>query len=247
MERRIEDVWPLTPLQEGLLFHSLFDERAEDAYVVQDAVDIEGDLDAAALRASWQALVARHATLRACFRQPPGLEQPVQVIPARVELPWRDADLSDRPPEAALAEAERLAHEDRVRRFDLAVPPLLRLMLLRLGPDRHRLICTNHHILMDGWSLPTLQHELVDPLRGGGPRPACRPYRPTATTSAGWPPRTRKRPGPRGGAILAGLREPTLLAPSASRPAPSAGHEQSPPNSTGPPPKRSPNWPAAPA
>ncbi|MFH8409390.1 amino acid adenylation domain-containing protein [Streptomyces sp. NPDC018019] len=226
MERRIEDVWPLTPLQEGLLFHSLYDERGEDAYVVQDAVDIEGDLDPAALRASWQALVARHATLRACFRQPPGLEQPVQVIPARVELPWRDVDLSDRPPEAALAEAERLAHEDRVRRFDLAVPPLLRLMLLRLGPGRHRMVCTNHHILMDGWSLPTLQHELWTLYEAGGdpsglpPAPPYRDYlgwlgaQDKETARAAWR------------ADLAGLREPTLLAPAASRPAPSAGHEQ---------------------
>ncbi|RSO49991.1 non-ribosomal peptide synthetase [Streptomyces sp. WAC 06725] len=226
MERRIEDVWPLTPLQEGLLFHSLFDERAEDAYVVQDAVDIEGNLDAAALRASWQALVARHATLRACFRQPPGLEQPVQVIPARVELPWRDADLSDRPPEAALAEAERLAHEDRVRRFDLAVPPLLRLMLLRLGPDRHRLICTNHHILMDGWSLPTLQHELWTLYEAGGD-PSGLPPVPPYRDYLGWLAAQDKEASRAAWrADLAGLREPTLLAPSASRPAPSAGHEQ---------------------
>ncbi|MEU7163020.1 condensation domain-containing protein, partial [Streptomyces chrestomyceticus] len=180
MDRRIEDVWPLTPLQEGLLFHSLYDGQAEDTYVVQDVLDIEGDLDTAALRASWQALVARHATLRACFRQPPGLEHPVQVIPARVQVPWRSVDLTGRPPEDALAEAERIADEERARRFDLAVPPLLRLVLLRLGPAAHRLVLTNHHILMDGWSLPTLQHELWTLYEAGGDPsglPPVTPYR----------------------------------------------------------------------
>ncbi|MFD7663679.1 amino acid adenylation domain-containing protein [Streptomyces sp. NPDC059788] len=226
MDRRIEDVWPLTPLQEGLLFHSLYDEKAEDTYVVQDVLDIGGDLDAAALRASWQALVARHATLRACFRQPPGLEQPVQVIPARVTLPWHDIDLTDRPPRAALAEAERLADEERARRFDLAVPPLLRLVLLRLGPARHRLILTNHHILMDGWSLPTLQHELWTLYEAGGDPtglPPVTPYR----DYLGWL-NAQDKEASRAAwrADLAGLRAPTLLAPATSRPPAAAGHGQ---------------------
>ncbi|OKH98937.1 hypothetical protein A6A06_25370 [Streptomyces sp. CB02923] len=226
MERRIEDVWPLTPLQEGLLFHSLYDESAEDTYVVQDVLDIEGDLDAAALRTSWQALVARHATLRACFRQPPGLEHPVQVIPAGVTLPWRNVDLTGRPPRDALAEAARLADEERARRFDLAVPPLLRLVLLRLGPDRHRLILTNHHILMDGWSLPTLQHELWTLYEAGGDPsglPPVTPYR----DYLGWL-NAQDKDAARAAwrADLAGLREPTLLAPVTGRPPTAAGHGQ---------------------
>ncbi|MFK8844068.1 amino acid adenylation domain-containing protein [Streptomyces sp. Ac-502] len=226
MDRRIEDVWPLTPLQEGLLFHSLYDGQAEDTYVVQDVLDIEGDLDAAALRASWQALVARHATLRACFRQPPGLEHPVQVIPARVRLPWRNVDLTGRPPQDALAAAERLADEERARRFDLAVPPLLRLVLLRLGPARHRLVLTNHHILMDGWSLPTLQRELWTLYAAGGNPsglPPVTPYR----DYLGWL-NAQDKDSARAAwrADLAGLREPTLLAPAAGRPPSAAGHGQ---------------------
>ncbi|MFH9424129.1 amino acid adenylation domain-containing protein [Streptomyces sp. NPDC017529] len=225
MDHRIEDVWPLTPLQEGMLFHSRYDERAEDTYVVQDVVDIGGNLDTAALKAAWEALVARHATLRACFRLPPGLEHPVQVIPARVTLPWRSADLTGMPPQAALAEAERLTEEERTRRFDLAVPPLLRLALLRLAPDRHRLVLTNHHILMDGWSLPTLHGELWHLYEAGGDPsglPPVTPYRDylgwlnaqdKETARAAWR------------ADLAGLREPTLLAPSAAgRPVTAAGH-----------------------
>ncbi|MFF3272664.1 amino acid adenylation domain-containing protein [Streptomyces chrestomyceticus] len=226
MDRRIEDVWPLTPLQEGLLFHSLYDGQAEDTYVVQDVLDIEGDLDTAALRASWQALVARHATLRACFRQPPGLEHPVQVIPARVQVPWRNVDLTGRPPEDARAEAERIADEERARRFDLAVPPLLRLVLLRLGPAAHRLVLTNHHILMDGWSLPTLQHELWTLYEAGGDPsglPPVTPYR----DYLGWL-NAQDKDSARAAwrADLAGLREPTLLAPATGRPPSAAGHGQ---------------------
>ena len=135
MAQRVEDVWPLTPLQEGLWFHSRFDDRASDVYVVQLRMGMEGPLDAAALRAAWQAVVARHSALRACFRQPAGLDQPVQVIAGSVRLPWRQVDLSRLPASDALAKAEQLALEERERPFDLAVPPLLRLLLLRLGQE----------------------------------------------------------------------------------------------------------------
>ncbi|MGP2443127.1 hypothetical protein, partial [Streptomyces sp. JW3] len=85
---------------------------------------------------SWQAVVDRHAGLRAGFWQPPGLEQPVQVIAEGVELPWREVDLSSASDEMAWAESERIAVEERARRFDLVRPPLLRVLLVKVGEDR---------------------------------------------------------------------------------------------------------------
>ena len=89
----IEDILPLTPLQEGLLFHALYDAHGPDVYTVQQELGLEGELDAGALAAAAQAVVDRHASLRACFRQA-GLRRPVQVIVAGVGVPWRSVDLS---------------------------------------------------------------------------------------------------------------------------------------------------------
>ena len=90
---KIEDILPLSPLQEGLLFHALYDAQGPDVYTVQLELELEGLLDAAVLEASLQAVVARHASLRAGFRHEQ-LSRPVQVVVARAAVPWRLIDLS---------------------------------------------------------------------------------------------------------------------------------------------------------
>ena len=89
----IEDILPLSPLQEGLLFHALYDAGGPDVYTVQLELELEGALDEELLRASVQAVVERHASLRAAFRHE-GLTRPVQVIARRAGVPWRLHDLS---------------------------------------------------------------------------------------------------------------------------------------------------------
>ena len=157
---QIEDVLPLSPLQEGLLFHALYDAQAPDIYTVQLELGLEGPLDGMALQTAARALVARHASLRASFRQE-NLSRPVQIIVPGVTAPWRRVDLSFLDD---TGRAERLAHilaEERAERFDLGDAPLLRFALIRLADDQHRLVLTNHHILMDGWSTPVLVQELL--------------------------------------------------------------------------------------
>src|SRR5258708_2380511 len=105
---KIEDVWPLSPLQEGQLFHASYDQDApRDVYVGQRVLNLDGMLQPEALRASWQALLDRHASLRAGFRTRAGGDT-VQVIAKGVRVPWTHADLSGLSEEDAEAEAERL-------------------------------------------------------------------------------------------------------------------------------------------
>src|SRR6266436_4057799 len=157
---QIEDVLPLSPLQEGLLFHALYDAQAADVYMVQLELGLEGALDSAALEAAVGAVLLRHASLRACFWHE-GLSHPVQIIVPEVASRWRRIDLS------LLEEAsreQRLASvlaQDRAERFDLGCAPLMRFTLIRLAADRHVLVLTHHHLLMDGWSLPVLVRELL--------------------------------------------------------------------------------------
>ncbi|WP_235991170.1 condensation domain-containing protein, partial [Streptomyces ureilyticus] len=149
----VEDVLPLSPLQEGLLFHALFDENAADIYNVQLVLDLAGVLDAGVLRRSAEVLVARHASLRACFRQRNNGES-VQVITGNPVLPWREVDLSGFPEAGQRERVTRLLEEEQAARFDMASAPLMRFLVIRLAPDRHKLVITNHHILLDGWSTP---------------------------------------------------------------------------------------------
>ncbi|ATL69942.1 non-ribosomal peptide synthetase [Nocardia terpenica] len=209
-QSRIEDIWPLSPLQAGLLFHAVYDGEGIDVYVGHWILDLEGPVDAAKMRAAWEALLTRHAPLRACFRQRKSGET-VQIVARQVELPWRVVDLSHLDdPEAAVRE---LAEEDRTTRFDLAKAPLLRLTLIRLDDNTHRLVVTCHHTVMDGWSVPIMIDELsmLYPGDGGGPDlPAVTSYR----EYLAWLDRQdRERALSAWVAELHDVEEPTLVAP----------------------------------
>ncbi len=202
----LADVLPLTPLQEGLLFQAELD-RESDVYTVQLRIELAGPLDADRLRAAAAALLRRHANLRVGFRHA-GLDRPVQVVPHEVELPWSTVDVADP------AELDRLAAAERAHRFDLGRPPLLRLVLARLGPDRHRLLWTSHHIVLDGWSWPVLLGELVALHDSGGDEAALPPVTPYREYLA-WLARQDRPAAERAWAAALAGAEPTLLVPGA--------------------------------
>ncbi|MGW4341092.1 condensation domain-containing protein, partial [Rhodococcus koreensis] len=171
----LTDVWPLTPLQAGLLFHHELTSQALDTYVVQVVLDIDGSLDPGRLRDAAKTLLDRHPNLRAAFGHTPD-GTPIQII-TPAPLRWAHHDLSG---ERDGTVAHDIVTADRTTAFDLTTPPLLRLTLITHGPTHHQVALTHHHILLDGWSEPLLLHELLqlyehhaDP--GAVPRPL--PYR----------------------------------------------------------------------
>ncbi|HEX2095189.1 MAG TPA: amino acid adenylation domain-containing protein, partial [Longimicrobiaceae bacterium] len=180
-ERGIEDVFPLTSMQEGMLFHTLL-EPGHGVYVGQVCYEVRGRIDADAFRHAWQGVLDRHAALRAAFPSVPGGGVPVQVVRRRVALPflqqdWRGCLASGR--EAAL---EAYLREDRTRGFDPSVAPLLRVALFRTGEASHYLVWSFHQMVLDGWSLPLVFRDLAAlydaSLRGEEPRlPRFAPFR----------------------------------------------------------------------
>ena len=155
MSRRdLEDVYPLSPLQQGILFHALYS-RHQAMYVEQFPMVLEGELDVAAWGRAFASVVARHPALRTAFVWEK-VPQPLQAVFPRAEpdvtvLDWSDAD------EAAFtARLTTWVLQDRRRAFDLKKPPLVRLALMRLGPARTAMVITFHHAVLDGWSLPLL-------------------------------------------------------------------------------------------
>ena len=126
------DVLPLSPLQEGLLFHAVADGPGDDVYTAQLVLDLTGPWDLAALRAAAQSVVDDHPGLRAAYRQR-AAGRPVQLVPDRLTLPWTEADLSDEP-----GRIGGVLAEERLRPFDPAKPPLFRMLLITLGRQRYR-------------------------------------------------------------------------------------------------------------
>ncbi|WP_143203912.1 non-ribosomal peptide synthetase, partial [Streptomyces sp. CB02400] len=210
----LEDVLPLSPLQEGLLFHAHYDHEGTDVYTAQVELDLEGRLDEEVLREAWTALLRRHANLRAAFA-PDTAGAPVQVVVRDPELPWRTVDLRSLPEADAEAEAGRTAAEERAKRLDPARAPLMRLTLLHLSDTRHRLVLTNHHIVFDGWSVPVLAKELFTLYAGGAGAelPPPTPYRDYLAWLAAQDGQAAERAW---ADALDGVEEPTLLVPDAS-------------------------------
>ncbi|MGV9885343.1 condensation domain-containing protein, partial [Streptomyces sp. NPDC003006] len=215
----LADILPLTPLQQGMLFHAEYDaaggdgQDAVDLYTLQIVADVAGDLDPAVLRAAGQTLLDRHPNLRAAFRARPD-GPPVQIVPQSAELPWREADLRHLPEGERTAELDRITESERTRRFDLAAPPLLRFTLVTHGEGQHRFIWTSHHILVDGWSMPLLVKELFALCAPGTdvtalPDPA--PYRSYLAWLAA---QDRDAARSAWSAALGDVAEPTLLVPA---------------------------------
>ena len=153
----IEDSYPLSPLQTGMLIHTLGD-SGHGMYVNQTVYHFE-HVDSAALLDAWDLAVARHSILRTAF-QWEGVSEPRQTVYRRARLEVRRADwrgLSEWEQEARLRAALR---EEVQRGFDLTRPPLLRLGLFQVGPSAYYLVATHHHLLLDGWSHPLLIAEV---------------------------------------------------------------------------------------
>ncbi|MEV7193317.1 amino acid adenylation domain-containing protein [Streptomyces sp. NPDC093510] len=174
MSGRIADVLPLTPVQEGLLFHAVRDGAGPDPYLVQARFRTGPAVAPDRVRSALTALLERHPNLRACFRHE-RLERPVQVIPHAVTLPWTETDLTGRATDEVEAAVAEMQAADRTRRFDPARPPLMRAALVRhdMGCE---LLLSFHHILLDGWSIPVLERDMSALVTGGTLPPAV-PYR----------------------------------------------------------------------
>ncbi|PYG84437.1 non-ribosomal peptide synthetase [Pseudomonas sp. RV120224-01b] len=156
----IDDIYPLSPMQQGMLFHTVF-EQGQGEYVNQMRVNVSG-LDIERFKRAWQAMLDRHDVLRAAFVA--HLERPVQVIRKHVELPFDVLDWADQ--DDLVGRLDAWAEADRRRGFDLQAAPLLRLTAIRTGSGRHHLIFTSHHILMDGWSNAQLLGEVLQHYAG---------------------------------------------------------------------------------
>ncbi|WP_156750062.1 non-ribosomal peptide synthetase, partial [Mycobacterium sp. E2479] len=203
---RIADVLPLTPLQHGLLFHTSTAQGGHDVYAVQLDITFSGGLDRDRLREALHTVVSRHPNLAARFWAQ--FDEPVQIIPADPVLPWRYIDLDGVDVDVD-AWIDEVGAAERAAVCDLADPPSFRAVLIRTARDRHRLVLTNHHIVLDGWSLPILMGEIFAGYYGRQ-LPAAPSYRQFVGWLAG---RDRDAAQTVWREVLAGLDAPTVVSP----------------------------------
>ncbi|MGW4071887.1 condensation domain-containing protein, partial [Nocardia grenadensis] len=170
---RVADLWPLSSLQAGMLFHAQLAATSVDVYTAQAVLTLTGRVDAERLRAAAQALVDRYENLRTVFVTDRAGDS-VQVVLDEVPVDWTEHDRS------ATGTADDLVDADRLRRFDLTEPKLIRFTLIKTGADTWQFVVSNHHILLDGWSMPLLMQDLLTlyAVRADGTAlPAARSYR----------------------------------------------------------------------
>ena len=169
----IQSIYPLSPMQEGMLFHSVF--QPESAfYMDQMELRVEGGVDLSLLAKAWQRVVDRHDILRTAFIYN-GVRKPIQVVYDKVEMAIDILDWSTQEPEYAQREFDQWLIEDKMRGFEFFKPGLLRFAWVMLPGDEQRLVWTFQHILLDGWSLPLVLGEMMQTysdLLNGTPLPS---------------------------------------------------------------------------
>ncbi|HWO14699.1 MAG TPA: condensation domain-containing protein, partial [Polyangiaceae bacterium] len=161
--RNIEDIYPLSPMQQGMLVHTLV-EQGSGIYVMQEHFRFDSAMDVDAFLSAWRAVAARHAPLRTSFAwQAEG--KMMQIVQRRLPPPVEYLDWADQTPEQQQQSLEALVKTEQQSGFDLARAPLVRFRLIRFNPECFYFIKSYHHILIDGWCSSLLLVEFFERYR----------------------------------------------------------------------------------
>ncbi|WP_281277899.1 non-ribosomal peptide synthetase [Paenibacillus xylaniclasticus] len=166
---KCQKLYPLSPMQEGMLFHSLLEKS--DAYFEQKVLYVQGVIDTDCFEEAYKWIVDRYEVLRTVFIYD-GIEKPLQAVLSEQDIELTLKDLSALPREQQEKLIENMLLEDRNRGFDLSTDILMRFMLIRTSPRSYVIVWSNHHIIMDGWCQNIIMREFIQfysSLRNGTP------------------------------------------------------------------------------
>jgi amino acid adenylation domain-containing protein len=158
--KNVEDIYPLSPTQQGILFHNFYDPRSAMYFEIITWV-IKGSVNVRAFEQAWQSVVDRHTTLRTFFAWE-GLDEPLQVVRKRVRLPLQTEDWRGLDPDSQAERLDQFFARERERGFDLTSAPLMRVSLIRTAEETYRFVWSYHHVLVDGWSVPVILKDVFD-------------------------------------------------------------------------------------
>jgi amino acid adenylation domain-containing protein len=155
----IEDIYELSPAQQGILFHSLYSPDS-GVYFVQQCYALRGNLNIVAFEDAWQQVVTRHTALRTSFYWE-NLDKPVQVVNRQVKVPLEQYDWRGIEPTLQQEQLEAFLESDRKQGFDMSQESLIRLTLIGLSDDSYQFIWSKHHLILDGWSTALVLKDVV--------------------------------------------------------------------------------------
>jgi len=155
----IEDIYALSPMQQGMLFHLLYD-GSSPLYILQLSCTFRADLDIAAFQRAWREVIQRHPILRTAFLWK-DFPEPLQVVVKHVPVPIQVLDWRLIEPDQQKIDYENYLAQDGIKHFNPSQPPLMRLSLIRLSDHDYRFVWSSHHILFDGWSRALLMKEVM--------------------------------------------------------------------------------------
>ncbi|MEA5498638.1 amino acid adenylation domain-containing protein [Limnoraphis robusta Tam1] len=158
--KNIEDIYPLSPMQQGILFHTLLSPDSGE-YIPQVCLTLTGLLKIELFKQAWEQVITRHQSLRASFHWE-RREQPFQVIYRQVNLPLYQQDWRNLSADEQQQLLENFLKTDRQHNFNLKKPPLIRLNLIQLTDNIYKLIWTQHHLILDGWSAGLVIKEVLN-------------------------------------------------------------------------------------
>lgn len=158
--KNVEDIYTLSPLQQGILFHFL---KAPESgiYFEQLVYTLHGDLNVSSLKFAWEEVLKRHQILRTGFVYH-GLNEPLQVVYSWVNLPWFEQDWRELSPILQQEQLESFLAQERKQGFQLNQAPLMRCTLIHLANHLYKLVWSFHHLLLDGWSTPLVFQEVLN-------------------------------------------------------------------------------------
>ncbi|MCF3578208.1 non-ribosomal peptide synthetase [Planktothrix agardhii] len=159
-KQNIEDIYPLSPMQQGMLFHSLY---APDSgiYFQQMICTLRGNLEVAAFEQAWQKIVEKHSIFRTAFIWE-SLNKPVQVVYKQVKITVENDDWQGLSAQEQQEQLKFFLESDQQHSLQLSQPPLMRLHLIKLDKNTHQFVFSSHHLLLDAWSLPLVFNDLLN-------------------------------------------------------------------------------------
>ncbi|KAA3617203.1 MAG: amino acid adenylation domain-containing protein [Calditrichaeota bacterium] len=154
----IQDIYPLSPMQQGMLFHTLYAPETE-AYSEQISCQLNGRLNVDAFKRAWQEVLNRHDILRSAFIWE-DVDEPLQVVHQQLDIPFELIDWTDKSEELQKKSVKEFANEQRKIGFELNSAPLISIKIIRLNEKAYHFVLTHHHLLWDGWASPLILGEV---------------------------------------------------------------------------------------
>lgn len=181
----IENIYPLSPTQAGILFQTQLD-AIKDVYFVQSVYLLDGQINLQYLYHAWMATIAHHPILRTGFIWE-SVSEPLQFVAKQVELPWKILDWTNEANNQLDNKLNDYLLAERKKPFDLTQPPLLRLTLIKLTEQRFYMIWTQHHVLLDGWCLSIILRDVLNAYQAlSNKKPIDLPYYPPYANYIAW-------------------------------------------------------------